>query len=229
MSSPPPRSLNSSRIHVIAWPGLLFGSWILAWLLCLFLRGRFHWSSSTDTIYWIAMKAILWVLPALLAIRLFEQADVIEFLDLSASRLRPGLIWGLGVGAVLVAITYLGRHLPAGAHPREVTFSLVFVNAVIVAPLVEEIAMRGFFLKALERNGMSFWPANLWTTLLFAAMHVPGWLFNGRFPSTTVLVQAMIPIAGLGLLFGWTKHRSGSLYAAIILHVINNLYSAFFP
>ena len=143
----------ASRTHVIVWPGLLFGSWILAWLLCLFLRGRYHWSPSTDTIYWIAMKAILWVLPALLAIRLFEHADVIEFLELSASRLRPGLIWGLAVGAALVVITYLGKHLPAGAHPREVTFSLVFVNAVIVAPLVEEIAMRGFFLKALEGTG----------------------------------------------------------------------------
>src|SRR5690349_20882165 len=107
---------HSSRIHVFVWPGLLFGSWILAWLLCLFLRGRLHWSSSADTTYWIAMKAILWVLPALLAIRLFEHPDVVAFLDLSASRLRPGLIWGLVVGAALVAITYLGRHLPAGAH-----------------------------------------------------------------------------------------------------------------
>lgn len=223
-----PRPQNP-RLHVIIWPGLLFGSWVLAWLLCLFLRGRFHWSSSADTIYWIAMKAILWVLPAVLAIQIFEHADVVEFMELSASRIRPGLIWGLGVGAALVAITYLGKSLPAGARPRDVTFSLVFVNAVIVAPLVEEIALRGFFLKALELSGRSFWPANVLTTLVFAAMHVPGWLFNGRFPSTGALVQAMIPIAGLGLLFGWTKKRSGSLYAAIIVHAINNLYSAFFP
>src|SRR5262249_22695387 len=158
--------------------GLLFGSWILAWLLCLFLRGRLHWSSSADTLYWIAMKAVLWVLPAVLALRPFEQGDVVEFLGMSASRIRPRGILGLGGGAALTVITYPGKSRPAGAHPREVTFSLVFVNAVIVAPLVEEIAMRGFFLRALERSGRSFWNANILTTVLFAAMHVPGWLFN---------------------------------------------------
>ena len=36
-------------------------------------------------------------------------------------------------------------------------------------------------------------------------------------------------LAVLSLLFGWTKKRSGSLYGAIVLHAINNLYSAMFP
>jgi membrane protease YdiL (CAAX protease family) len=221
--------MTSPRPHVLIWPGFLFVAWVLAWLLDLTLRSHLQWSSQTDTIYWIAMKAILWVLPVLIAIRLFEHADILDFLELSASRLRPGLTWGGGVAVALLAITYLGRTLPSGARPREVAFSLVFVNAVIVAPLVEEIALRGFFLKALERSGWLFWPANLLATLVFVVMHVPGWMFGGRFPSMLPLVQAMIPIAGLGLLFGWTKHRAGSLYAAILVHAANNLYSAFYP
>jgi len=36
-------------------------------------------------------------------------------------------------------------------------------------------------------------------------------------------------LALLSLLFGWTKKRSQSLYGSIILHAINNLYSAIFP
>jgi membrane protease YdiL (CAAX protease family) len=60
-------------------------------------------------------------------------------------------------------------------------------------------------------------------------MHVPGWLFKGRFPSMASLAQAMIPLAILSLLFGWTKNRAHSLYVVIIVHAINNGYSAIFP
>ncbi len=57
-------------------------------------------------------------------------------------------------------------------------------------------------------------------------MHIPGWLFNGRVASPVGLLAPMIPIALLSLLFGWTKKRADSLYASIIVHAINNLYSA---
>jgi len=220
---------TTPRRYVLIWPQLLFVSWIAAWLIDRQLRAGFPWAPGTDTIYWIAMKVMIWVLPALAAIRIFEREPVLEFLELSPSRLWRGVIWGVGVGLVLVAVNYLGKTLPAGTRARAVTFTLVFVNAVIVAPIVEEIALRGFFLKGLELRGRSFWSANVLATLVFVAMHVPGWLFNGRFPSLVNLAQAMVPLAGLSLLFGWTKRRSGSLYGAIIVHAINNLYSAFFP
>ena len=58
-------------------------------------------------------------------------------------------------------------------------------------------------------------------------MHVPGWFFQGRVPTLAGFVQRAVPIAALGLLFGWTKRRGGSLDAPILVHAINNLYSAF--
>jgi hypothetical protein len=60
-------------------------------------------------------------------------------------------------------------------------------------------------------------------------MHIPGWLFKARFPSLGAITQALAPLAVLSLLFGWTKHRARSLHGAIIVHTINNLYSAVFP
>jgi len=213
--------------YTIAYPPLLFGAWIVAWIINVALRERFQWDANTDTIYWIAMKVIVWVLPALLAIRIIERASLVEFLELF--HVRRGLLWGGLVGLAVVAVNFLGKTLPAGTPVHVLTFNLVLLNAVVVAPLVEEITLRGFFLKRLELNGRSFWSANLLTTLLFVAMHVPGWLFKGRFPSMASLAQAMIPLAVLSLLFGWTKTRSQSLYGAIVVHTINNLYSAFFP
>ena len=213
--------------YIIAYPPLLCASWIVAWILNGALRHRFHWDAGTDTIYWIAMKAIVWVLPALLAIRVMERASLVQFLELSHA--GRGVLWGGVVGLALAAVTLLGKTLPAGTPPHVPSFSVVLLNAVVVAPLVEEITLRGFFLKRLELNGLSFWSANVLTTLVFVVMHVPGWLFGGRFPSMASLAQALVPLAMLSLLFGWTKKRAQSLYAAIVVHAMNNLYSALFP
>jgi len=71
--------------------------------------------------------------------------------------------------------------------------------------------------------------ANALTTVVFVAMHLPGWYFQGRATSLVGLAQRVAPLAALSLLFGWTKNRSRSLYSAIVLHVINNFYSALFP
>jgi membrane protease YdiL (CAAX protease family) len=213
--------------YIIGYPPLLFASWIGAWIINVTLRERFHWDVQTDTIYWIAMKVIVWVVPALLAIRVMERESLVQFLELSHA--GRGVLWGSLIGLALVAVTFLGKTLPAGTQAHVPSFSLVLLNAVVVAPLVEEITLRGFFLKRLELNGRSFWTANLLTTLVFVVMHVPGWLFKGRFPSMASLAQAMVPLATLSLLFGWTKKRAQSLYGSMVVHAINNLYSALFP
>ena len=215
------------RRYVAVYPAALFVAWVAAWFVNLAVRSRTGWDTHTDTIYWISMKVIVWILPAVLAIRLLERAPVGEFMELR----RPGLglLWGLGVGAVLVAVNDLGKALPSHTALHTPQLNLVFVNAVVVAPLVEEMTLRGFFLKRLELNGQSFWRANALTTVVFVAMHLPGWYFQGRTTTLIGFAQRAAPLAGLSLLFGWTKKRSGSLYGAIVLHAINNLYSAMFP
>lgn len=215
------------RRYIAAYPFALFAAWVAAWIVNLTLRSRIGWASQADTIYWIALKLIVWILPAVLAIRLLEGAPVDGFMELRNP--GKGLQWGFGVGAVLVAVTFLGKTFPSGTTLHAPQISLVFVNAVMVAPVVEEITLRGFLLKRLELNGHSFWRANALTTVVFVAMHLPGWYFQGSVTTLVGFVQRVAPLTALGLLFGWTKKRSGSLYAAIVLHAVNNFYSALFP
>jgi membrane protease YdiL (CAAX protease family) len=217
----------TNRRYIAAYPFALFAAWVAAWIVNLTLRSRIGWDAQTDTIYWIALKLIVWILPVVLAIRLIEREPVARFMDLRDP--GNGLLWGFGVGAVLVAVTFLGKTLPSGTTLHTPPLGLVFVNAVVVAPLVEEITLRGFLLKRLELNGHSFWRANTLTTVVFVAMHLPGWYFQGRATTLVGFAQRVAPLAALSLLFGWTRKRSGSLYAAIVLHAINNFYSALFP
>jgi uncharacterized protein len=207
------------------FPPFLMLSWIAAWMLNGSLRARYEWGTDADTTYWIAMKLLIWVLPVLITVRMLAPSGAGAFLGWR--RLGRGLAWGCAVGGLLVAVTFAGRTLPEGTALRMPTVSLVLVNAAIVAPLVEEIALRGFFLACLESSGYPFWKANVLTTLLFCAMHMPGWFFGGRFSSPAGMAAALLPLAVLSLVFGWTKKRSGSLYASVTAHAINNVYHAF--
>lgn len=219
--------MDAPRRYIVVYPPLLFTCWIVAWNVDLALRARFHWNTQADTIYWIAMKTIVWVLPVLLAIRLLERARITQFLELRHG--LSGALWGCAAGAALIAVTLLGRTLPAGTALRIPSLSLPVVNAVVVSPLVEEITLRGFVLKRLELNGRSFWTANALTSLVFVAMHVPGWLFQGRVTSMAGFAQRVAPLTVMSLVFGWSKKRSESLYGAIATHVLNNFYAALLP
>lgn len=94
------------------------------------------------------------------------------------------------------------------------------VGAVVMAPLVEEVAFRGLlqtsilglFMHASARNPPArMWTAIVLTALLFAAMHtgsVPWQMLPGLFL--------------FGVVLGWTYERTGSLWTGIGLHACYN-------
>jgi membrane protease YdiL (CAAX protease family) len=217
----------SHRAYISVYPFALFIAWVVAWNCNLALRGRIGWGPDADTVYWIVMKLAIWVVPVLLWIRLAEGAPLAAFLEMR--NVAAGLRWGLGVGAAIVVVNYVGKTLPSGAGLRLPPFDLAVVNAAVVAPLVEELTLRGFLQKRLELNGHRVWSANLLTTVVFVAMHLPGWYFQGRTTTLAGYTARLVPLAVLSLTFGWTKHRSGSLYGAILAHTINNLDSVLLP
>jgi membrane protease YdiL (CAAX protease family) len=214
------------RRYVAVYPVALFAAWVGAWAINLALRSRIGWSARTDTLYWIGMKLAIWVAPALVAIRTLERVPLAQFLQLRSA--AAGIRWGLGAGIAIAIVNYVGKTLPSGGVLHPVQFDLVFLNAVIVSPLVEEITLRGFLQERLEMDGSPAW-ANLVTTGVFVAMHLPGWFFQGRETTLAGYTARLLPLAVLSLIFGWIKQRSGSLYAPVLAHAINNLDSALLP
>lgn len=208
--------------YIFGYPATLFLAWCGAWLLNDQLRRQFNWTVGVDTAFWILMKIVVWVLPVVLVVRFVERDSVFAFLCFR--NLGKGLLWGCATGKTLVAVTALTVTLPSGGEIHPPSFSLVFINAVIVAPFIEEITLRGFLLKRVQMSGGSFWIANTLTAAVFVLMHLPGYYFQRKFLSPATFVRPALSLVALGLLFGWTKHRSGSLYAAIVPHVLNNAY-----
>ncbi|HEX5440977.1 MAG TPA: CPBP family intramembrane glutamic endopeptidase, partial [Ktedonobacterales bacterium] len=166
----------SSSTRIVFWTfgfvAALYGAWIGAWLLEEALVHQYSWlaTDAGQFAYWTLMKLALWVLPALVLIRLSGQRiqDVIAI-----SRWRSALLWGSGVGLVLGASAVLPALLLHQPLLRA-SGSWAFVNAVIVAPIVEELTFRGAVLGGLSKH-YRFAVANTLTALFFLGAHLPGW------------------------------------------------------
>ena len=91
---------------------------------------------------------------------------------------------------------------------------LLFLAIVVIAPICEEIAFRGFLFRGLNSSFVGIAGAIVLTSAGWALMHVQYDWF--------VIFQIFL----LGVLFGWLRWASGSTILTIVLHVIAN-FSAF--
>jgi CAAX protease family protein len=96
--------------------------------------------------------------------------------------------------------------------------ALLFVMAVIMAPFLEEAMFRGLLYPALRRR-LSFVPAALLVTALFAGLHLM---------QTGGYLPAVVAIALVGYLLAWLREVSGSLWPSVIFHMGFN-FTALLP
>jgi membrane protease YdiL (CAAX protease family) len=104
-----------------------------------------------------------------------------------------------------------------GNRPTIILFS-IFV--VILGPLAEELAFRGFLMPLLIR---SFGPilGIVGTGVLFGALHAYEYSWSWRH---------VVLITAAGTTFGWVRYKTGSIAASIFMHATYNLtqLAAFF-
>ncbi len=103
-------------------------------------------------------------------------------------------------------LTYFVLH-----RPDAFGFWLAAVVTALGAPLAEELLFRGF-LHSLLRCWLGPWPAIVAGALLFGLLHG---------------LHYALPIAALGLFFGWLRERSGSLLPSMVAHALHNTVVVF--
>jgi membrane protease YdiL (CAAX protease family) len=218
------RSPSWIAASAIVFACILYIAWIGAWLLERSLESHVVWMNTSGgrSAYWLIMRVLLWILPAIAVIRLSGRrlTDV-----MGLERVRSIIIWGGGVGLILGSITLVTKTL--GHQPLFVSqLGWPLFSGVLVAPIVEEITFRGAILGALDKR-FRFRVANAITGLLFLGVHLIGWSFQGR-----LLANLKTPVGGalsiflLGLVFGYVAHRSKSVAASTVTHILNNLFNA---
>ena len=137
--------------------------------------------------------------------------------------LRRPVSWPRALGYVLAGLVAifavsaaLSPFLDAGGEqgivpdewdPDRVGAFLAFgAVATFVAPVVEELTFRGLGFTLLAPYGR--WVAILGTGILFGAWHG--------------LIVALPVLAGFGVVLGWLRYQTGSVYPPIVLHAIFN-------
>jgi membrane protease YdiL (CAAX protease family) len=89
----------------------------------------------------------------------------------------------------------------------------ILAGSVLIAPLCEEIFFRGFLLPGLLHD-LSPTRALLVSSLLFAIAHAD--------------FGSFVPLFAIGLCLGFLRLRTGSTWASLSLHMLNNLLSSIF-
>ena len=144
-------------------------------------------------------------------------------------RTQDWMPWLLGLGLVYAARTTVltvagllteGQALDEARNlelrsPTALTIVVLVVTIVVLAPITEELMFRGLVLRSFMRR-MSFWPAALLSSLLFAAFHVP--------QVDTVLGAAVLATATavLGLANCYLVRITGRLAPAMMVHATFN-------
>jgi membrane protease YdiL (CAAX protease family) len=102
-----------------------------------------------------------------------------------------------------------------------------FVTAVLYAPLVEELTFRGAVMTALQTR-TRFPMANLLTGFLFLMIHFPSWYLEGGIMADWMtFASSALGILLLGWILGYVAHRSKSVAASTLTHMLNNLFQRF--
>ncbi len=139
-------------------------------------------------------------------------ASALPALGFRAVGWRILLLGTLGTAAVSIAVSQLGlepqgvkQAMKVAREPAALLASLALLAGL--APLVEELVFRGLLYGWLAgRWGGGI--AVIGSSVAFAAAHVE--------------LAHVILVLPLGLVFGWLRWRSGSLWPSLVAHMANN-------
>lgn len=164
----------------------------------------------------IGLRLIIWVAPVVLYLRHVDHVDPVRYL-----RLWPHAGRGVGVALAVTVLNIAGSVARFGMpHPslQSLTWNTVLGTSFMVG-LIEEIPYRGFMLrKFTERVG--HWPANVMTSLLFVAIHLPGWI-----ALHLLSVERAASIFIFAVVMAAIVRYSNSLWASIVAHSANDFLS----
>lgn len=176
----------------------------------------------------LVAQAALWsgaVCAALIlvVVRWWKGGHTAQFLGLRAPHWKQILIW-LGVFILLgAAIELLARFFPTfhSDFMKQVigsTTNLVWLvlGVGIMAPLFEELLLRGLLFGSL-RHMVDEHAAVALTAGVFTLMHLQ------------YDVAIMLLILPMGIVLGYARSRSGSIWVPVLLHMLNNLVTVAMP
>ena len=160
----------------------------------------------------LLLKVALWGIPAYFFLKLVDSANPNDFLLLNRA---PQGKWIYISGIFLIAYSLL---IHAGKMQVKSISIFYIVSAIVISPIIEEIAFRGVVLQKLNQL-MGFMISNAATAVLFTLYHIPLWYVRNQ--GVSIMASAWVMFSSLCL--GCFLHKSKSMWTCIIIHAMQNL------
>jgi uncharacterized protein len=210
-----------SSSHKLRSLSLFLAGFFAVWTLWALLLVRYP-DLNQGGVLRAVVRVSLWIVPTCLFVRFVEGPPVLGRLGFEKNRGKGVLFGFLGF---LVLATGIGvQHGTRFSHfaiPKDLA---TWLNAIVSAPIAEEVLFRGLVFRLLLER-LAFWSALVVSALLFALIHLPYWWLSGA-ASPAGLVVRLGSIFAYGFFFALLYLWSGSLYAPVICHMLNNLVNS---
>jgi len=193
----------------LVWTGYVL--WVYPWMTTLGDNSLLY------ALVNIGIRLVVWIIPVFLFLRYVDHVDdALDYLQLK-SNWRRGVLVGVILALGILFGTILLHGLP-DFHKVRFTWNS-FLSTTLLIGVVEEIPFRGLMLRKFQEQ-FGFWLANILSSLLFLAIHLPGWITLHIFKW-----QSVISVFLLGFVFSIVVRLTRSLWSSIIAHGGNNFTS----
>jgi uncharacterized protein len=184
------------------------------WIINYFLL----FGGTTFALLNVMTKVLVWIFPIWIYVKYYLNINPMKYFNMNIN-VKKGLIWGvilsLIVGLYFTIVVYLVNH--SAFH-----FLLPlddYLDEFLVVGITEEMVFRGLILTEINKR-ISFWKANVMTSLLFLLIHYPIWIHNGEFFNFWNHPYIFL----IGLIFGFIYKKIGSLWSVVLLHSFYDLF-----
>ena len=168
-----------------------------------------------------AIGSTLLAVPLVFLIAKFKKgSNLKEYFSLKSFCRKTLLFWILATFLMLIAedvITTLFtiQEIPSFmmniSYPNDASKILLVLGVAFFAPVLEEVIFRGFLLKGLSNSFLGVWGAIIISSFIWASIHFQYELVY------------LVMIFVTGLVFGYAKVKTNSLFIPIVMHMLFNL------
>ncbi len=222
--------LKNNKTWWVIWPvwavACYYGSLLVAGLILRIMYSMGAASPLSSTFGSLAFEAVIYVIMLALLVSLPLYKKHLNKKELGIQRALSWTDIGLGLAGyviyfiVFIAVTMaLSKLLPIynAAQPQDLGFTVLvgperligFLLFVVVAPLAEELMMRGFLYGKLRKAKLPFWPAALIVSVMFGLAH-------GQW---NVGIDTFI----LSMVACYLRESTGTIWPGFIIHMTKNL------
>lgn len=219
-SLPQPSDSETKRLAIFI--GLFFAVWTIRAVVFTQFDRAFQ-PDWLRRLWYDEIRLLVWVVPVFIYLAKVDRVRPLRFLRLKTAGenlFQASLVTALFF-SVVIAFEYFVENRTIG---RAFDLSLEeWINLVWWLPFAcwcEEVLFRGFIQQKL-RLKMNFVGANLLTSVLFVAIHWPGWIMFNGFGASLVTLSAGVFF--ISLLLGYLLEETRSLWPCVAAHVLNNV------